>query len=208
MKKNYKTKKTTRLLILLTIMSLMLFGCGSTQAESTTEPEKQEPEVVEEVETTVEETPTVQEKPEITEETEKTTEPSETEETVVEDPGEVEYITDYLTLWEYTATIDPSELHILIYNEADRYIIDMKEGQHYQLKSEDKIYTMLENGNTIGYGYNHDIITGYRGEENAPEQELIIDYSKMTENQEFFIDHKLDNGEIIQLTVYLDPPTN
>ena len=61
MKKDYKTKKTTRLLILLTIMSLMLFGCGSTQAESTTEPEKQEPEVVEEVETTVEETPTVQE---------------------------------------------------------------------------------------------------------------------------------------------------
>lgn len=68
MKKDYKTKKTTRLLILLTIMSLMLFGCGSTQAESTTEPEKQEPEVVEEVETT-EETPTVQEESETTEET-------------------------------------------------------------------------------------------------------------------------------------------
>lgn len=74
MKKNYKTKKTTRLLILLTIMSLMLFGCGSTQAESTTEPEKQEPEVVEEVETTVEETPTVQEEPETTEETEEVVE--------------------------------------------------------------------------------------------------------------------------------------
>lgn len=200
-KDTYYKMKTTRLLILLTFMSFTLFGCGSTQSENTPESEKQEPEVVEEVATVVEETSATQTEPEITE-------PSETEEVVAEDPGEVEYITDYLTLWEYTATLDPSELHILIYNESDRYIIDMKEGQRYQLKSEDKIYTMLENGNSIGYGYNHDIITGYRGEKDAPEQELIIDYSKMTENQEFFIDHKLDNGEIIQLTVYLDPPTN
>lgn len=200
-KDTYYKMKTTRLLILLTFMSFTLFGCGSTQAENTPESEKQEPEVVEEVAAVVEETSATQTEPEITE-------PSETEEVVAKDPGEVEYITDYLTLWEYTATLDPSELHILIYNESDRYIIDMKEGQRYQLKSEDKIYTMLENGNSIGYGYNHDIITGYRGEKDAPEQELIIDYSKMTENQEFFIDHKLDNGEIIQLTVYLDPPTN
>lgn len=200
-KDTYYKMKIIRLLILLTFMSFTLFGCGSTQAENTPESEKQEPEVIEEVATVVEETSATQTEPE-------TTEPSETEEVVAEDPGEVEYITDYLTLWEYTATLDPSELHILIYNEADRYIIDMKEGQRYQLKSEDKIYTMLENGNIIGYGYNDDVVTGYRGEKDAPEQELIIDYSKMTENQEFFIKHRLDNGEIIQLTVYLDPPTN
>ena len=71
MKKDYKTKKTTRLLITLLIMSFMIFGCGNTQVESTPAPvpEEKEPEVVEEVETTVEETTTAEEESETTEET-------------------------------------------------------------------------------------------------------------------------------------------
>lgn len=70
MKKNYKTKKMTRLLILLTIMSLMLFGCGSTKAsktpENVSEEKEKENEVVEE---TTEETPTVKEEVKTTEKT-------------------------------------------------------------------------------------------------------------------------------------------
>lgn len=68
MKKLQNQKQHGCLAILLTLMFLMLFGCGSNQTENTSETEKQESEVVEDVETTLEETFTVQEKTETTEE--------------------------------------------------------------------------------------------------------------------------------------------
>lgn len=213
-KKNLAPK--IHLLVLTTIISLSLFGCGNSQAESTpaTAASEQEPAVAEE--TTIEETSTeivddVQEETagaeEEDQETATETEESAEVEEVAEDPGEVEYITGYLTIFEYTKNLDPSKLCILIYNETDGYIIDMKEGQHYQLKKGDKIYSLFENGSIVGYGFNFEIVKSIVGPENEPEQEYEIDYSKMTENQEFFIKRKLDSGEFVQLTVYLDPPT-
>lgn len=137
MKKNYKTKKTKRLLILLTIMSLMLFGCGSTQAESTTEPEKQEPEVVEEVETTVEETPTVQEKPEITEET-----------TEAEDQSKE---TTQMVDWETFATqADSDDICLTVSNEDMGYqqLIMIPDGENnafYEPKEGDRFAVPVRN---------------------------------------------------------------
>lgn len=142
MKKNYKTKKTTRLLILLTIMSLILFGCGSTQAESTTEPEKQEPEVVEEVETTVEETPTVQEEPETTEET-------------TEAEKKYEAPVSSMVDWETFATqADNNEICLVISNEqTSTQTVLFKEGTEnstcfYNYEEGDKVAVPIKDNIT------------------------------------------------------------
>lgn len=58
----------------------------------------------------------------------------------------------------------------------------------------------------IGYGYDFEL-----GNERIAFREnnysiFLADYSKMREKHEFFLNKELDNGEIIQLTCYFDPP--
>lgn len=212
-----KKNKQKRLLIILTIISLLLFGCGKTEIENTSVPQVEETTTIEE--TKADETEQIQE--ETTIEESKTDETEQVQETTVgepetndtqehqdeiQDPGEVEYITDYLTVWEYMTTLDPSKLCIVIYNETEHYIIDMKEGQHYSLKNGDKVFTMFENCDCIGYGYDFDVVTAYLGAEDDQIKEMEIDYQKMKQNHKFFIKRKLESGEIIELNVYLDPP--
>ena len=210
MKKNYKTK-SMRLLVTLSLIACLLVGCGNSKAETQPEVATDETPTVEETTEEVKEEPTAE--PETKEDeavTEETTSEDETvaEETTAEetdsaDPGEVTYITDFTSIDDYMASLDSESPAIIIYNEQEGYIINMQEGQHYQLKSDDKILFNFESG--IGYGFDFDIGNTYE-----PRNGYAVftgDYSKISESKEFFLKKKLDDGSIIGVTCYLTPPT-
>lgn len=210
MKKNYKTK-SMRLLVTLSLIACLLVGCGNSKAETQPEVATDETPTVEETTEEVKEEPTAE--PETKEDeavTEETTSEDETvaeetteEETDSADPGEVTYITDFTSIDDYMASLDSESPAIVIYNEQEGYIINMQEGQHYQLKSDDKILFNFEDG--IGYGFDFDIGNTYE-----PRNGYAVftgDYSKISESKEFFLKKKLDDGSIIEINCYLAPPT-
>ena len=56
------------------------------------------------------------------------------------DPGEVTYVTDFTSIDDYMGGFDMSTSPVIvIYNEQEGYLINMQEGQHYQLDSNDVI---------------------------------------------------------------------
>lgn len=210
MKKNYKTK-SMRLLVTLSLIACLLVGCGNSKAETQPEVATDETPTVEEATEEVKEEPTAE--PETKEDeavTEETTSEDETvaEETTAEetdsaDPGEVTYITDFTSIDDYMASLDSESPAIVIYNEQEGYIINMQEGQHYQLKSDDKILFNFESG--IGYGFDLEI-----GDTCEPRNGYSVftgDYSKISESKEFFLKKKLDDGSIVGVNCYLAPPT-
>lgn len=210
MKKNYKTK-SMRLLFTLSLIVCLLVGCGNSKAETQPKVATDETPTVEEATEEVKEEPTAE--PETKEDeavTEETTSEDETveEETTAEetdsaDPGEVTYITDFTSIDDYMASLDPESPAIVIYNSNEGYIINMQEGQHYQLKSDDKILFNFENA--IGYACDLDI-----GNTFEPRNGYVVylaDYSKISESKEFFLNKKLDDGSIVGVNCYLAPPT-
>lgn len=216
MKKNYKTKSMMRLLITLMLMATLLLGCSSTEAETETAAETAKPQVEapaeEPAEVEKEEAPVEETKPEETETTEAETEATEAEteateedpaEEVAENPGEVTYITDYTSISEYMGSLDPNKPAIVIYNEDEGYIINMQEGQHYQLKKADQI--LLDRLPKIG-----EYLVPIEGISLVSYENYVaitnIDYSKLQPKHEFFFGKVLDNGEEIRLTCYFDPP--
>ena len=72
------------------------------------------------------------------------------------DPGEVTYVTDFTSIDDYMGSLDSEKPAIVIYNQQEGYLINMQEGQHYQLKAEDKILFNFEDG--IGYGFDFEIV--------------------------------------------------
>lgn len=211
MKKNYKTK-SMRLLVTLSLIACLLVGCGNSKAETQPEVATEETPTVEEATEEVKEEPTAEPETkeedeavveETTSEDETVTEETTEEETDSADPGEVTYITDFTSIDDYMASLDSESPAIIIYNEQEGYIINMQEGQHYQLKSDDKILFNFESG--IGYGFDFDIGNTYE-----PRNGYAVftgDYSKISESKEFFLKKKLDDGSIIGVTCYLTPPT-
>lgn len=215
MKKNYKTK-SMRLLVTLSLIACLLVGCGNSKAETQPEVATDETPTVEEATEEVKEEPTAEpetkEDEAVTEETtsedetvaeETTAEETTAEETDSADPGEVTYITDFTSIDDYMASLDSESPAIVIYNEQEGYIINMQEGQHYQLKSDDKILFNFESG--IGYGFDLEI-----GDTCEPRNGYSVftgDYSKISESKEFFLKKKLDDGSIVGVNCYLAPPT-
>lgn len=139
-------KKMTvlRTILILTLTAFLLYGCGNSKDEA---PAKEVPEVAAEEEVTEE-----PEKEEEQEAQQPAEEETLAEEEVAEEPKKEETSTDMpeaqvtttVENWDgllsYVEPLDPSIPHIIIYNEAEGYIIDMKEGEYYHLKSDDRIF--------------------------------------------------------------------
>ena len=118
------------------------------------------------------------------------------------DPGEVTYVTDFTSIDDYMGSLDSEKPAIVIYNQQEGYLINMQEGQHYQLKAEDKILFNFEDG--IGYGF--DLEIGNTIEPRFGYSVFTGDYSKISEDKKFFLKKKLEDGGIIEIGCYLAPP--
>lgn len=216
MKKNYKTK-SMRLLVTLSLIVCLLVGCGNSKAETQPEVATDETPTVEEATEKVKEEPTAE--PETKEEdeavVEETTSEDETvaeetteEETDSADPGEVTYITDFTSIDDYIASLDSSIPAIIIYNEQEGYIINMQEGQHYQLKSEDQIlYNLKEDESLVGMSVPIDLGDGFNVFPNY--MKFIVNYSVWTgEEKLYFYKHEDGSDKKIGIIAcYLTPPT-
>lgn len=118
------------------------------------------------------------------------------------DPGEVTYVTDFTSIDDYMGGLDSEKPAIVIYNQQEGYLINMQEGQHYQLKAEDKILFNFES--SVGYGYDHDLGSSFE-----PRNGYVVylaDYSKISEDKDFYLRKKLEDGSIVGVSCYLAPP--
>ena len=118
------------------------------------------------------------------------------------DPGEVTYVTDFTSIDDYMGSLDSEKPAIVIYNQQEGYLINMQEGQHYQLKAEDKILFNFES--SVGYGYDHDLGSSFE-----PRNGYVVylaDYSKISEDKDFYLRKKLEDGSIVGVSCYLAPP--
>lgn len=127
---------------------------------------------------------------------------AEATDTAPSDPGEVTYITDFTSIDDYMGSLDSEKPAIVIYNQQEGYLINMQEGQHYQLKAEDKI--LFNSESLIGYGFDFDIGDTY--EPRFGYSVFTGDYSKISEDKKFFLKKKLEDGSIIEIGCYLAPP--
>lgn len=218
MKKREITKIVHSLMV-AGLAACLLTGCGNaktesssdaaveetTDAEATNESETAESEASEEqsdasAEASNEENSSTETTD--TDTTDSSDEAEETESDTVSDPGEVTYITDFTSIDDYMGSLDSEKPAIVIYNQQEGYLINMQEGQHYQLKAEDKILFNFENG--IGYGLDFEI-----GNTFEPRNGYVVylaDYSKISEDKKFFLDKKLEDGSIVGVSCYLAPP--
>ena len=118
------------------------------------------------------------------------------------DPGEVIYVTDFTSIDDYMGSLGSEKPAIGIYNQQEGYLINMQEGQHYQLKAEDKILFNFES--SVGYGYDHDLGSSFE-----PRNGYVVylaDYSKISEDKDFYLRKKLEDGSIVGVSCYLAPP--
>ena len=225
MKKREITKIVHSLMV-AGLAACLLAGCGNaktesssvtaveetTDAEAATESEAAENEAAEEqsdanAETLAEENSSTEttdtDTTDSSDEAEETESDTTTEATdTASDPGEVTYITDFTSIDDYMGSLDSEKPAIVIYNQQEGYLINMQEGQHYQLKAEDKILFNFENG--IGYGLDFEI-----GNTFEPRNGYVVylaDYSKISEDKKFFLDKKLEDGSIVGVSCYLAPP--
>lgn len=127
---------------------------------------------------------------------------AEATDTAPSDPGEVTYITDFTSIDDYMGGLDSEKPAIVIYNQQEGYLINMQEGQHYQLKAEDKI--LFNSESLIGYGFDFDI--GDTCEPRFGYSVFTGDYTKISEDKKFFLKKKLEDGSIIEIGCYLAPP--
>lgn len=218
MKKREITKIVHSLMV-AGLAACLLAGCGNaktesssvtaveetTDAEAATESEAAENEAAEEqsdasTETLAEENSSTETTD--TDTTDSSDEAEETESDTVSDPGEVTYITDFTSIDDYMGSLDSEKPAIVIYNQQEGYLINMQEGQHYQLKAEDKILFNFES--SVGYGYDHDLGSSFE-----PRNGYVVylaDYSKISEDKDFYLRKKLEDGSIVGVSCYLAPP--
>lgn len=136
-------KKMTvlRTILILTLTAFLLYGCGNSKDEA---PAKEVPEVAAEEEVTEE-----PEKEEEQEAQQPAEEETPAEEEVVEEPADETYngmsvakvattVSDIDAFLNYAESLDGPAL--LIYNENEGYVINMGEGEYYQLKKDDRIF--------------------------------------------------------------------
>ena len=224
-----KKRETTKIIKSAAVVSLsacLLVGCGNakpesssdtaveetTDAEAATESEAAENEAAEEQSDANAEALAEENSSSETTDTDTTDSSDEAEEAesdttaeatdTASDPGEVTYITDFTSIDDYMGSLDSEKPAIVIYNQQEGYLINMQEGQHYQLKAEDKILFNFENG--IGYGLDFEI-----GNTFEPRNGYVVylaDYSKISEDKKFFLDKKLEDGSIVGVSCYLAPP--
>lgn len=133
--KKRNRKYLVLLIAILTILSLFMFGCGKQEATTDTGTENED--VVAEAPKETVETEDAQNEQEEVVEGDAVADEAESE------IPQAEITTKVSTLEEvvaYALQLDSKTPHIIIFNEQEGYLIDMKEGEHYQLKSEDRIF--------------------------------------------------------------------
>lgn len=215
MKKYYK-EKAMRLVVSLSLIVCLLAGCGNSKTETSPEAATEETAVAEEATEAVKEEPAAE--PEIKEEkavaeesddNETVSEEDTTEESDSADPGEVTYITDFTSIDDYMESLDINVMPaIVIYNDQEHYIINMEEGQHYQLNAEDQILCNLKEDESIiglcipvDLGDGLDVFPNYR--------KFIVNYSVWDgeEKMYFYRPEDGNNKKIGIDACYLTPPT-
>lgn len=195
-------KKMTvlRTILSVTLAAFLLCGCGNSTDETTTSEDV--PEVVEPVEA-----PDTEEKEEVAKPAEEEVVEEPTEETSNEMPEAqvTTTVADITEFAQYMASVDPTTPHIVIWNEAQGYVINMGEGEYYQLKADDKIF-LNWNTNIKEMSYS---IPEESYESTAEAIEITPDYSKFDNPHECRYKVVLaddPSGERIKLTCYLDAP--
>ena len=224
-----KKREITKIIKSAAVVSLsacLLVGCGNakpesssdtaveetTDAEAATESEAAENEAAEEQSDANAEALAEENSSSETTDTDTTDSSDEAEETesdttaeatdTASDPGEVTYVTDFTSIDDYMGSLGSEKPAIVIYNQQEGYLINMQEGQHYQLKAEDKILFNFES--SVGYGYDHDLGSSFE-----PRNGYVVylaDYSKISEDKDFYLRKKLEDGSIVGVSCYLAPP--
>ena len=203
-----KEKTVLRTILSLTLAAFLLCGCGNSKNEA---PVEEAPEVASEEEVTEE-----PEKEEIQEAQQPAEEETPAEEEVTEEPKEEETSTDMpeaqvtttvadiTEFAQYMANLDPKTPHIVIWNEAEGYVIDMGEGEYYQLKIDDRIF-LNSSTDMVSISYS---IPELDKELGALGHELIPDYSQFKVGELYYYDIYLSDNtdEYVEISCYLDPP--
>ena len=133
---------------------------------------------------------------------------AEATDTAPSDPGEVTYITDFTSIDDYMGGFDMSTSPVIvIYNEQEGYLINMQEGQHYQLDSNDVILCNIkktDNESDYDIAFRVDLETE---EVVFPNYHMVIpDYTKWTQEEEFYnIVYDKEGNELGGVTCYLTP---
>ena len=231
MKKREITKIVHSLMV-AGLAACLLAGCGNaktesssdtaveetTDAEAATESEAAENEAAEEQSDASTEASNEENSSTETTDTDTTDSSDEAEETesdttteatdTASDPGEVTYITDFASIDDYMGGFDMSTSPVIvIYNEQEGYLINMQEGQHYQLDSNDVILCNIkktDNESDYDIAFRVDLETE---EVVFPNYHMVIpDYTKWTQEEEFYnIVYDKEGNELGGVTCYLTP---
>lgn len=194
-------KLIVRTILVVTTMVFLLVGCGKAEAEpDVMQEEVKEPETQKEVaelqeEGQKEEEHEVQE--EVAENEKATAEMKEAQVAIT--------ISDITGVANYIVQLDKKLPHVIIYNVEDGYLIDIKDGEHYQLKNNDKVYEVVSSDEVDGVWTTIPRVA----EEGMPYGvEIIPDYTKFESPQEciYGIYLKEDPDTPIYFTYYLDAP--
>ena len=216
-----KKKAVVRMILGLALATLLLCGCGNSTDGATTSEDV--PEVVEPVEA-----PDTEEKEEVNkpaEEEENKQEEmkqEEAEEEPVNEPEGETYngmpvaqvattVSDIYAFLDYAEAL--SEPALLIYNESEGYVINMGEGEYYQLQSDDRIFEYLsekEDGgssDTLEAGGGNNIAKSV--EDISYVYEMKPDYSQYDKPHKVIYKVFFEGREkYFLLTCYLDAPTD
>ena len=231
MKKREITKIVHSLMV-AGLAACLLAGCGNaktesssdtaveetTDAEAATESEAAENEAAEEQSDASTETLAEENSSTETTDTDTTDSSDEAEETesdttteatdTASDPGEVTYITDFTSIDDYMGGFDMSTSPVIvIYNEQEGYLINMQEGQHYQLDSNDVILCNIkktDNESDYDIAFRVDLETE---EVVFPNYHMVIpDYTKWTKEEKYYFKiYDKEGNKLGAVTCYLTP---
>lgn len=124
------------------------------------------------------------------------------------DPGEVTYVTDFTSIDDYMGDFDMSTSPVIvIYNEQEGYLINMQEGQHYQLDSNDVILCNIkktDNESDYDIAFRVDLETE---EVVFPNYHMVIpDYTKWTKEEKYYFKiYDKEGNKLGAVTCYLTP---
>ena len=123
------------------------------------------------------------------------------------DPGEVTYITDFTSIDDYMGSLDSEKPAIVIYNQQEGYLINMQEGQHYQLDSNDVILRNIKKTDPY-YDITFRVDLGMGDIVYPQYKQFIPDYSKWVKEEEFYFEiYDKEGNELGGVTCYLTPPS-